>query len=113
MRQSYGVLPSSLPYQSTNARPPLQLYLVGFVKPGLLTEGPERDTTNLSGTEEKNPEYLNAIFNEALPMYPTALAGQPHRVLVEGGKDCGRFTPGETAIQMSEYATFNSSKDTT
>ena len=45
-------------------------------------------------------------------MYPTALAGQPHRVLVEGAKVYGRFAPGGTAIQMSEYTAFNSSIDT-
>jgi len=60
------------------------------------------DQINLSGVN--NLDYMLAVLDESLRMYPPAPAGLP-RVVPKGGDTiCGKWVPGGTAVSVSQWA---------
>lgn len=51
-----------------------------------------------------NLEYLSAVINEALRLFPPVPEGLPRVTPPEGQSICDRWIPGGTCVQMSPYA---------
>jgi len=61
------------------------------------------DQINLIGVNSL--DYMLAVLDEALRLYPPAPSGLP-RVVPKGGDTiCGRWVPGGTAVSVSQWAT--------
>ncbi|KAF4625641.1 hypothetical protein G7Y89_g12522 [Cudoniella acicularis] len=60
-----------------------------------------------------NLSYLNACINENFRMYAPVPGGLPRVTPNEGGVVCGRFVPGNTIVNISQFATFRSPENYT
>ncbi|KAL5358310.1 cytochrome P450 [Aspergillus floccosus] len=56
-------------------------------------------------------KYLNACIEEGLRMYPPVPVGLPRLTPPEGMVICGEFVPGNTAVSVSQWATYRSQKN--
>ncbi|KAI9820769.1 MAG: hypothetical protein M1827_005139 [Pycnora praestabilis] len=65
-------------------------------------------STNITLQSIGKLEYLLAVLNESLRIYPPALAGQPRVVPKEGAIISGYWIPGGTGVQMNQYAAYHS-----
>ena len=55
--------------------------------------------------------YLQAVLDESLRVYPTALAGQQRVVHPEGDHISGHWISGGTKVRIDQFATFHSSRN--
>ncbi|KAH6719575.1 cytochrome P450 [Leptodontidium sp. MPI-SDFR-AT-0119] len=67
--------------------------------------------SDLSAAKLAKMEYLNAVLNEGLRVYPPALLAMP-RVVPEGGSTIlGTFIPGGTVVGFQGYAATHSTRN--
>ncbi|KFY12419.1 hypothetical protein V492_03889 [Pseudogymnoascus sp. VKM F-4246] len=53
-------------------------------------------------------EYMLAVLDESMRMYPPVPTGMPRRVPADGDVICDRWVPGGTAVSVNNWSTYHS-----